>query len=354
MHKNNKLGHDPFVWWTGVVEDRQDPLKIGRCRVRIIGTHTDDKVILPTASLPWAHPLHPINNPNTYTPKEGDMVVGFFMDSTDGQFPIMFGLVPGIATKKSIPSKGFYDGRTAAELKDAPVKPDEDPTNYPRNLDEPTTSRLARNESLEKTIVKSKKDNKFGFEPDPYYDAVYPYNNVYESESGHVMEFDDTKDAERIHLYHRSGSYIEWGPDGDRSERIEKNKYTVIAGDDKVYVKGDVQIVVLGNATVSVLKNATLTAGISITATAGLNASVTAGVDASVTAGGEATITAPVTNIVSATTNISGIVNIGGALNVEGLVTAQADVVTGTGVSLDQHVHSGVKGGPDLSGYPVP
>lgn len=354
MHKNNKLGYDPFVWWTGVVEDRQDPLKIGRCRVRIIGTHTDDKTILPTASLPWAHPLQPINNPNSYTPKEGDMVVGFFMDSIDGQFPIMFGLVPGIATKKAIPKKGFYDDRSQQELDKAPVKPDEKPTNYPRNLDEPTTSRLARNEDLDKTIVQTKKDNKFGFEPNPYYNAVYPYNNVYESESGHVMEFDDTKDAERIHLYHRSGSYIEWGPNGDRSERIEKNKYTVVAGDDKIYVKGDVDIVVLGSATVTVAKNATVTAGLNITATAGIDASVTAGVDASVTAGAVATITAPLTNIESATTNISGIVNIGGALNVTGLITAESDVVTGTGVSLDQHVHSGVRSGESLTGYPVP
>ena len=32
-----------FVWWQGVVEDRIDPLMLGRCRVRILGYHTDDK-----------------------------------------------------------------------------------------------------------------------------------------------------------------------------------------------------------------------------------------------------------------------------------------------------------------------
>ena len=31
-----------FVWWQGVVEDRDDPLKLGRCRVRIVGYHTDE------------------------------------------------------------------------------------------------------------------------------------------------------------------------------------------------------------------------------------------------------------------------------------------------------------------------
>jgi hypothetical protein len=28
--------------------------------------------------------------------------------------------------------------------------------------------------------------------------AVYPYNHVFESESGHIMEIDDTKDNERL------------------------------------------------------------------------------------------------------------------------------------------------------------
>ena len=32
-----------FTWWTGVVEDRVDPLKLGRCRVRILGYHSDKK-----------------------------------------------------------------------------------------------------------------------------------------------------------------------------------------------------------------------------------------------------------------------------------------------------------------------
>ena len=70
---------------------------------------------------------------------------------------------------------------------------------------------------------------------------------MYESESGHALEFDDTKGAERVHVYHRSGSYTEWGPEGDRAERIQRNKYTVVAGDEAVYIKGDVQIYVDGD-----------------------------------------------------------------------------------------------------------
>ena len=37
------LGQDGFVWAIGVVEDRFDPEKQGRVRVRWLGYHTDEK-----------------------------------------------------------------------------------------------------------------------------------------------------------------------------------------------------------------------------------------------------------------------------------------------------------------------
>ena len=55
-------GRDGFIWWNGVVEDRQDPLYLGRCKVRILGWHTEDKTELPTASLPWAQVLMPVTS----------------------------------------------------------------------------------------------------------------------------------------------------------------------------------------------------------------------------------------------------------------------------------------------------
>ena len=53
----NKLGHDNFIWWIGVVEDRIDPLNLGRCKVRIFGSHTENLQLIPTSSLPWATTL---------------------------------------------------------------------------------------------------------------------------------------------------------------------------------------------------------------------------------------------------------------------------------------------------------
>ena len=48
---NHFMGMDGFVWFTGVVEDRDDPDQLGRVRVRILGYHTEDKIKIP-ADLP--------------------------------------------------------------------------------------------------------------------------------------------------------------------------------------------------------------------------------------------------------------------------------------------------------------
>ena len=58
--QSNFMGLDGFVWFTGVVEDRNDPEYLGRVRVRCVGYHTDSITELPTAELPWAHVMHPV------------------------------------------------------------------------------------------------------------------------------------------------------------------------------------------------------------------------------------------------------------------------------------------------------
>ena len=46
--------------------------------------------------------------------------------------------------------------------------------------------------------------------------CVYPYNHVFESESGHVFEIDDTKDNERLFTSHSTGTSQEIDKDGNR------------------------------------------------------------------------------------------------------------------------------------------
>jgi putative chitinase len=92
-----------FYWWFGVVEDRDDPLRMGRCRVRIMGYHIDDKEALPTEDLPWAFPIMPANNPSisgvggsANGVVTGTWVVGFFADGSNGQHPMFFGTVGAV------------------------------------------------------------------------------------------------------------------------------------------------------------------------------------------------------------------------------------------------------------------
>jgi hypothetical protein len=94
----NFLGHDGFIWWIGVVEDINDPLTLGRCKVRCFGYHPPIKDnAVPTRDLPWALAIHPLNTPNLYgTPRLGEWVFGFFLDASTAQEPAILGYIPGI------------------------------------------------------------------------------------------------------------------------------------------------------------------------------------------------------------------------------------------------------------------
>ena len=100
-------------WWVGVVEDRKDPDKMGRCKVRIYGFHPPDKKELSTDDLPWAMLMTPATSASISgvgtSPVgilEGSWVVGFFMDGDDAQQPIIVGTVPGRPEEKEKDNTG--------------------------------------------------------------------------------------------------------------------------------------------------------------------------------------------------------------------------------------------------------
>jgi hypothetical protein len=75
---------------------------LGRCKVRVVGMHTEDKKVLPTEALPWAIPLQPITSAamsgigySPVGPVEGTWVVVIFRDP-EQQIPVMIGSVGGI------------------------------------------------------------------------------------------------------------------------------------------------------------------------------------------------------------------------------------------------------------------
>lgn len=242
--KPEYLGYN-FIWFFGVVEDRKDPLKLGRVRVRCYSWHTDDKKKIPTEALPWAQCVQPVTSAATSgigrSPTglvEGSWVFGFFMDGEDAQKPMVLGSLAGIPTELPNKEKGFNDPNGV----------------YPSYINEPDVDKLARNESPDLPTIKNanrKTGNTASViphgqgtwdEPTDKYAASYPKNHVWRTESGHVIEVDDTPNNERIQEYHKSGTFREISASGNTVTRVVGDNYTIIAKNDYVRVEGKVNL----------------------------------------------------------------------------------------------------------------
>ena len=268
----NFLGQDGFIWFVGVVEDRADPQHLGRVRVRCLGYHTADKIALPTSDLPWASPVLPITSSGIsgigQTPLglvEGSWVFGFFRDSTYAQEPMILGSLPGRPSEEA-GEGGFYDPNKI----------------FPRHINEPDTNRLAVNDEdnphlgleLRKATritglatadfnsktnadnsVSEASDGDTWDQPEIAYASQYPNNHVYESESGHILEFDDTSAAERIHLQHKTGSSFEYNPNGDRVQIIKGIDYKLTSSHNLVNIEGRSDISIGGRHKILINKD---------------------------------------------------------------------------------------------------
>lgn len=329
----NIYGNPNFTWWVGVVENRQDPEKLGRCKVRIYGYHTDDLGILPTKDLPWATPMMPITSASTsgvgiapVGPVEGTWVVGWFLDGEEKQQPIMMGTFAGKPDKTPTVEKllineeikagnvlttsaggAVYDGAgnpvkvTNAANTDVslpsydnipavlphPLNPKQDPAGplndpafasqqgfvdpnkvYPK-IDYaglPDTNKLATENTSHKYFktkeyhrknnIKIASSNEVWSEPETAYDTEYPFNQVIETEAGHVIELDSTPNAERIHIYHKAGTYIEIDINGTMVKKVIGDNYEVCDNNGYVYVKGAYSLTVGGPTKILVQNNA--------------------------------------------------------------------------------------------------
>ena len=155
------MGLDGFVWFVGVVEDRNDPETLGRVRVRCIGFHTEDVSALPTTDLPWAHVMHPVTDPCMQgmgnSPSflvQGSYVIGFFRDAAEKQQPIIIGSIPGNPSTAADPREGFNDPRglnaVQTQYKGNPTfGPYPGTMSSGHKLGEPDTNRLAQGENSE-------------------------------------------------------------------------------------------------------------------------------------------------------------------------------------------------------------
>lgn len=133
---------------------------------------------------------------------------------------------------------------------------------YPLYLNEPDTNKLARHEDIKKTIVRKKElarekgvisafNVTWDQSPIPY-NSLYPYNHVFMSESGHIMEFDDTPNSERVHIYHKTGTYTEIDSNGTEVKRIVGDKYEILERNGHLYIKGTADVTIDGNHNVKI------------------------------------------------------------------------------------------------------
>ena len=261
--KQEFFGFNP-VMWMGVVEDNNDPIKLGRLRVRIFGWHSgsldeaDGEPGVATKDLPWAQVMQPVNNgPNSGVGgpvtgiQKGTWVMGIFLDGEIAREPMVMGSIPGIPAQANPnpvtgpPSDAFYDPDG--------VYPKQD------RLNEPDTNRLARNDSdRAHPVLERKFNNRMSTTvgsgipfPEPVLDSwskfksKYPDNKVLETSSGHIFEVDDTPGFARIHIYHKNGSYIEMGGAcgaGNRIDKVSGDWYTLVKRNWVQAVHGNIDV----------------------------------------------------------------------------------------------------------------
>lgn len=264
-----------FVWFTGVVEDIKDPYEMGRVRVRCIGFHTDDKNLIKTEDLPWATPLMPVNSASmsgigfsATGILQGSWVVGFFRDGPSAQDPIILGTIPSSTVKVDY-AKGFSDpdgkyplsladitdteGNIITRAGDIPIEAVNGPDTYIYRESEayktrakllPKKVKIAESPKMPLSKIDAAH---LSLKPEPWnswpiekiVDPIYPKNQVFHSESGHVFEVDDTPGSERTLDYHKSGTYKEVDSKGSETTTVVGNKYTVVIGSEHLYVKGN-------------------------------------------------------------------------------------------------------------------
>ena len=218
--------------------------------------------------------MHPVTDPSMQgmgnTPSfltEGSWVIGFFRDANERQQPLIIGSLPGIPQSESDITKGFNDPEGEY--------PSESIIHSGHGLNESDVSRLARGDDAEThralinrretefkdipTATKphvstvstvSKKETAGSFDEPKSRGTtttgIYPFNHVYESESGHIKEIDDTPEGERLFTQHTAGTYEEIIADGTKTVKVVGDNYELIAGGSNVYVRGDINLTCSG------------------------------------------------------------------------------------------------------------
>lgn len=227
---NRFVGEEHFSWFFAEIVNINDPDKLGQCQIRIDGFHDD----LEDEELPWAMPLLPIMSASYQSDDYGECgisptgiqvnsyVFGFFADGSTARVPVIVGTMPAIK------------------------EGDENKHDVPKEAREINTW---QNKPL------------IGPEPKSSYAAKYPFNKVTRTLSGHTIEIDDSPNAERIHIYHKSGTYVEISQDGKTVTKVVGDNYTILAKNDEIHIEGNVNGYIRGNVNLKIDGNLNIDVG---------------------------------------------------------------------------------------------
>ena len=214
-------------FFQGVCEARNDPLNLGRVKVRIFGLHTDDLHILSADDLPWASILIPVTEagPAGLGTSVGGIITGtwvfgIFLDGVARQHPLILGSIqgqtprpessPDAYSKKQEDDSSFHEiTEMGVDLTKGFFDPHEDPLHGNPNPDyakenESELNRLSRGENIEKTFEGTKNidlrkfilaaSDRIDESPEHWdenkskRDTKYPFNKVTTSPSGTIQE----------------------------------------------------------------------------------------------------------------------------------------------------------------------
>lgn len=130
-------------------------------------------------------------------------------------------------------------------------------------------------------------------QPESPYRGQYPYNKVTQTEQGHVIEIDDTPGSERLHIYHKSGTFVEIDANGSIVKRAKGSSYEIIDRNGKIAIAGSADISINGacnifvgnDANIEVEGDVNLTCHNDITAQAGGTLNMSAKEEVNITGG---------------------------------------------------------------------
>lgn len=254
----------------GIVENNNDSShvdgkKLGRCQVRVFGIHTNIKSpngdnYIKVEDLPWFDVLMPVTSAgqqlNYDTPfvKNGSIVVVEYMDEYQ-----QIGVITGVLLRQPETMPDFVTGFTDPDQK------------YPSNDDLHKSPLYPYATGEINDVVENKQNNletsTLGFtEPATSYSPEYGKNKVI-STKNHIIELDETEGSERIHIYHKSGSFIEYHPDGSIVEKVKLDKYSLVVADSNTKINGKYNIEIVGDINIKTGSNANIEASSKCTIT---------------------------------------------------------------------------------------